>query len=553
MQEIQKQIEPEYGDYKGYLGNKNIKKSGVSVAWSQELMQEYLRCAEDPIYFIENYMKIINVDEGLITFKPYDYQKEMIESMTNERRTIITTCRQAGKTTAVTGFILHYIIFNTEKTVALLANRGETAREILGKVQMAYQHLPKWLQQGVVEWNKGSFVLENGSRVLAGATSSDSIRGYAINLLFIDEAAFIENWDEFFTSVFPTVSSGKTTKVVLVSTPNGLNHFYALWANALEERNGYNAIRVTWQSVPGRDEKWKEETLASMNFDIEKFNQEYEAEFLGSSGTLISGAGLKSLVHKDPLVRNEGLATYINPEAGRKYVLIADTSRGKGLDYSAFQVIDVTEMPYNQVCVYRNNVISPGDYSDVLFRVATAYNRATVLLEINDLGAQVADILYESFEYENLLFTENSGRAGKRISSGFGNKVDKGINTSKSVKATGCALLKLLIEQHQLILNDAETISELKTFSRKANSYEAETGRHDDLVICLVLFAWLSEDRFFKEFTDINTLMELREKSDDDLMSELTPFGFIVDGREEEDAGHDLNTHNPMRSAWALD
>jgi len=517
---------------KGYKGNVLLKKSNQSIDWTQELVQEYVKCSEDPVYFIETYMKIINVDQGLVSFTLYDYQKEMITSFKDNRNSIITTARQAGKSTTTCGFILWYIIFNPEKTVALLANKGDTAREILGRVQLAYQHLPKWLQQGVNEWNKGSFVLENNSRVIASATSTSAIRGYSINLLFIDEAAFIDNWEEFFTSVYPTISSGSESKIILVSTPNGLNHFYSTWVNALEQRNGYNAILVDWQKVPGRDENWKQQTLAGMNFDLEKFDQEYNCEFLGSSGTLIAGWKLKELVHQTPVIEKEGLIQYFEPKKGHVYMMVCDVSRGKGLDYSAFQLVDVTMMPYQQTCVYRNNAVTPIDYADVIHRVAKAYNNAAVLVEINDIGEQVSHSLHYDFGYEHILFTENAGRSGKRITLGFGGKsADKGIRTTKIVKSIGCSILKLLIEQNQFIVNDFHTINELSTFSKKGTSYEAEPGRHDDLVMCLVLYAWLSDQDYFREYTNINTLNSLRDKTEEDIEQDLAPFGFMEDGR----------------------
>ena len=526
-------MEIDLSKLKGYNGNALLKRSNQNIEWNIEMFNEYVKCSNDVVYFTETYMKIINIDKGLVTFKLYDYQKEMLQSMADNRFNIIATARQAGKSTVTCAFVLWYIIFHAEKTVALLANKGETAREILGRIQLAYQHLPRWLQQGVKEWNKGSMELENNSRVLAAATSSDNIRGYSINLLFIDEAAFIENWDSFFTSVYPTISSGKESKIVLVSTPNGLNHFYSLWVNAREKRNGYVPIEVTYDKVPGRDAAWREQTLASMNFDIAKFEQEYCVEFMGSSGTLIAGWKLKELVHQTAVIFKEGLSQYYTPIKGNSYVVICDVSRGKGLDYSAFSVIDVTKMPYQQVAVYRNNMITPLDYAEVIYRVAKAYSNASVLVEINDIGEQVSSSLHYDFEYDNVLFTENAGRAGKRISTGFAKSanIDKGIRTTKPVKATGCAILKLLIEQNQLIINDFHTIEELSTFSRKGQSYEAEEGKHDDMVMPLVLFAWLSDQQYFKDLTDINTLMKLREKSDDDIMSDLSPFGFVDDGR----------------------
>lgn len=520
---------------KTYNGNPNLKRSGVQVNWSPEMVQEWVKCSQDVVYFVSKYMKIVNVDRGLISFEPYDYQVEMLKAMQEERYCIFSTSRQAGKSTVTCGFILWYIIFHSDKNVALLANKAETAREILGKVQLAYQHLPKWLQHGVLEWNKGSFHLENNSQVLATATSSDNIRGFSINLLFIDEAAFVDNWDEFFTSVYPTVSSGKTTKVVLVSTPRGLNHFWAIWQNAIENRNGYKPIMVKWDRVPGRDEEWRQKTLAGLNFDTEKFAQEFEVEFAGSSSTLVGGWKLKELVHQLPLHTREGLSKYAEPIAGHSYVCIADVSRGKGLDYSAFSVIDVSMMPYIQVCTYKNNLITPVDYADILHRVCKSYNSASVLVEVNDIGEQVSTSLHYDFEYENILSTESAGRAGKRITSGFGSNIDRGVRTTKSVKSVGCSILKLLIEQNQLIVNDFDTISELSTFSRKGVSYEAESGKHDDLVMGLVLFAWLSDQMYFKELTSINTLAKLREKTDEEMAQDLTPFGFFDNGMPLED------------------
>lgn len=534
-------IENNFDYIQSYNGNVNLKRPNQNIDWTPELIEEYVRCQNDVVYFVETYMKIISIDKGLINFKLYDYQKEMLKNFAENRFNIVTTARQAGKSTTTCAFILWYIIFHAEKTAALLANKGDTAREILARIELAYQHLPKWLQHGVIKWNKGSLELENNSRVIATSTSGDAIRGYSINLLFIDEAAFIDNWDEFFTSVFPTISSGSESKIILVSTPNGLNHFYKTWAHAISGKNGYKYIQVDWTKVPGRDEKWKEQILAGMNFDTEKFNQEHCCEFLGSSGTLIAGWKLKELTDMMPISIKEGLSQFHKPEEGHMYIMICDVSRGKGLDYSAFHVIDVTSMPYQQAAVYRNNAIGPHDYAEVIHRVAKGYNNASVLVEINDIGEAVSHAIHYDFGYDNILFTENAGAAGKRITAGFGSgtKVDKGIRTTKIVKSVGCSILKLLIEQNQLIINDDNTITELKTFSKKHNSYEAEPGCHDDLVMGLVLFAWISDQQYFKDYTNINTLHSLREKTEEDLEQDMSPFGFLVTGRENIDAFDD--------------
>ena len=513
---------------KGYNGNTNIKRKGMSIEFNQDMIQEFIKCAKDPIYFSEKYIKIVHVDHGLIPIRMYDYQKEIVEAITFNRRVTVNTSRQAGKTTTAVAVILHYVLFNDHKTVALLANKGDAAREILDRIKIAYEALPKWMQQGVVEWNKGSVEFENGCKIIAGATSSSAIRGKSISFLYIDETAFVENWDEFFASVFPTISSGKTTKILFTSTPNGLNHFYKTCEGAKEGKNGYIFIEVPWYKVPGRDEEWKRETLEGMDFDMQKFSQEFECAFLGSSGTLIDGSKLKQLVIRDPIAEVDGIRQYERPQENHTYACIVDVSRGKGLDYSAFQVIDVSEMPYKQVCVYRDNMITPIDYAEIIYRTAKSYNEAYTLIEVNDIGEQVSEILHYEFEVETLMYTESAGRSGKRVSAGFGSSksVDRGIRTTKSVKSIGCNMLKLMIEQDQLIVNDFFTINELSTFSRKGISYEAESGNHDDLVMCLVLFGWLTDQTFFRDITDINTMQALKQRKAEEVEHDLMPLGF---------------------------
>lgn len=521
----------------GYLGNIYLKKTGEQIEWTPELIREYLKCAEDPVYFAKKYIKIVHVDRGLISLDMYDYQKEIVEKITNNRRLAVLTARQSGKTTTAVAVILHYVLFNEFKTVAILANKGDAAREVLARTKLAYEALPKWLQQGITEWNKGNIELENGCKVLAGTTSSSAIRGKSINFLYLDEVAFIEGYDEFFASVYPTISSGESTKLLMTSTPNGLNHFWKTCKGAEEGTNGYQFVKVMWYDVPGRDENWRKETIESLDHDEQKFAQEYSCEFQGSSGTLISGSKLKELSYSTPLYQSEGLLQYEKPAGNRVYAMTVDVSRGKGLDYSTFNVIDITSMPYKQVCTFRDNFISPIDFASIIYRVATAYNGAFVLTEINDIGAQVSDTLVMDFGYENMLYTENGGREGKRISNGFGKITDTGVRTTKSVKGIGCSMLKMLVEQNQLIIHDFNTIQELSRFSKKGNSYEAEQGTHDDLVMNLVLFAWLTSQAYFKEITDINTLHRLREKTEEQIESDLLPFGFIDTGAEDQNPG----------------
>lgn len=530
----------------GYNGNPLLKKARLQIAWTPDLIQEFIRCKEDPIYFAEKYIKIVHVDKGLIPIQLYDFQKEIIQKISGDSRLCtVVTSRQAGKTTTASVIILHFILFNSYKTVGLLANKGDAAREILDRIKIAYEHLPEWLQQGVAVWNKGDIALENGCKVIAAATSSSSIRGKAVAFLYIDEAAFVENWDEFFSAVYPTISSGKETRMLFTSTPCGLNHFYKTCEGARQGTNGYQFVEVPWHKVPGRDEAWKQMTLAGMDFNMEKFDQEFNCAFLGSSGTLISGQTLKNLVPLHPFRQRDGLTQYTLPELDHRYTITVDVSRGKGLDYSAFQVIDVTTMPYRQVCTYKNNMVTPADYSGTIHNIAKMYNNATILVEINDIGSQVADILFYEYECDNLIFTENAGSRGKRISGGFSKTVDRGIRTTKTTKAIGCSMLKLLIEQQQLIINDHDTIFELSRFSRKGTSYEAESGCHDDLVMGLVLFAWMTDQPYFKDLTDINTLMKLRDRTDEDLENDMLPFGLYQDGQDEHPEVIDLTVARP--------
>ena len=487
--------------------------------------------------FCKRIYKIVHVDHGLIPLNMYDYQQDIVEKITNNRRVAVLTARQAGKTTTAVAVILHYILFNEFKTVAILANKGDASREVLARIKLAFEALPKWLQHGVEEWNKGNIALENGCNVLAGTTSSSAIRGKSISFLYLDEVAFIEGYDEFFASVYPTISSGESTKLLMTSTPNGLNHFWKTCKGAEEGTNGYEYVKVVWSDVPGRDEKWKTETLESLDHDEEKFNQEYNGQFLGSSGTLISGAKLKQLAFSQPLYSKEGINQYEKPQKDHVYSMTVDVSRGKGLDYSTFNVIDITSMPYKQVCTFRDNFVAPIDFASIIYRIGTAYNDALVLIEINDIGGQVSDTLLMDFGYESMLHTESGGRAGIRISSGFGKMSDSGVRTTKSVKAIGCSMLKMLVEQNQIILSDFETIQELSRFSKKANSYEAEPGSHDDLVMNLVIFGWLTSQSYFKEITDINTLHKLREKTEEQIQDDLLPFGFIDSGDALKNVG----------------
>ena len=523
-----------------YLGNPLLKAANVQVEYDKDTIAEYLKCKDDPVHFCNHYVKIVHVDHGLMNFDMYDYQEDMIEKFHDNRFVICKMPRQTGKTTTIISYLLHYAIFNETVNIAILANKGSTARDILQRLQTAYENLPKWLQQGVLVWNKGSIELENGSKIIASSTSSSAVRGSSFNIIFLDEFAHIDPpslADQFFTSVYPTISSGKTTKVFIVSTPKGLNMFYKLWNDAEEGRSDYVPIDIHWSQVPGRDQKWKEETIR--NTSEVQFSQEYECEFIGSQHTLISGSKLRSMSYKTPVRSQNGVDIYCEPEETHAYVCIADVARGRGLDYSAISVIDATKYPYVQVAKYRDANITPLLFPNILKNIAQYYNNAHILIETNDIGGQVGDIMHYDLEYEQIFYATIQGRAGQQLGGGFGKSSQIGVRTTKDVKRKGCSNLKDLIESDKLIIYDLDTISELTTFVASGQSYNAEEGNHDDLVATLFLFGWLIEQRYFKEVTDT----DLRERWYQDQLREMEesvlPFGFIEDGL---DSGSNFET-----------
>tara|TARA_E500000178_G_C16977729_1_gene734213 strand:- start:86 stop:1726 length:1641 start_codon:yes stop_codon:yes gene_type:complete len=521
-----------------YLGNPNLKAKSVSVSFTKEEVREYVKCSKNPVYFAKNYVKIINVDKGLVPFKLYKFQKEMVETFNKNRFSICKLPRQSGKSTTVTAYILWLILFKDSQNIAILANKGSLARDLLGKIQFAYEYLPSWLQQGIVVWNKGNIELENSSKVVAAATSSSAIRGGSYNLIFLDEFAFVGNnlAEEFFSSVYPTISSGQTSKVIIVSTPNGMNHFYKMWTDAEERNSQYVPIEVHWDQVPGRNEKWKKETIA--NTSEEQFRQEFECEFLGSAGTLIHPTKLRTLAHVTPTKRWQDVEIYEEPKEDAIYTMSVDVSRGVGLDYSAFVVVDISQMPYKLVAKYRSKDISPLLYPTIIYNVAKHFNEAYVLVEINDIGQQVADILHQDLEYENMLATSIKGRSGQQISGGFSGNSSMGIRTTKQVKRIGCSNLKDLIEQDKFIVQDYETIVELSTFISKGGSYESEEGSHDDLVMCCVLFSWLAKQTYFRDITNTDIRQKIYDEKLRMLDDEALPFAIIDDGQPEEGIIH---------------
>lgn len=523
-----------------YQGNKLLKGANVKQNWTKERILEYKKCMNDPVYFIRKYMKIVHLDRGLVNFDLYDYQEDLIQTYTDERRVIVLSSRQSGKSITSIGFFLHYTLFNEYKTIAILANKGDSARGLLARYRLAYEALPKWLQSGVVEWNKGSVELENGCCIIAGSTSSSAVRSKSINILFLDEFAFVATnlADDFFKSVYPTVSSSKTSKVIVVSTANGLNHYHKMWDDAIKGHNNYVSKRIDWWDVPGRDEKWKEEQILATT--EEQFAQEFGNEFIGSVGTLIDSSILRNMTYMDPIHENDdGLRIYKHPEKDRTYMITVDVSEGLGQDYSALSVTDITELPYEQVATYNNNLIDPLLYPDVIHAIAVRYNEAFVMTEINNMGAMVAESLYQDIEYENVMMVTQSGRNGQILGGGFsGSRTQLGLKTSTQSKRIGCSILKILIENGQYIVNDYNTVSQLTSFVRDKKTYNAEVGRNDDLVASLFIFAWITGQKYFKEEMEHNIKNNISRKQVDRVEELLVPFGIIntgIDHQEKQD------------------
>tara|TARA_A100001011_G_scaffold41991_2_gene39677 strand:+ start:4181 stop:5824 length:1644 start_codon:yes stop_codon:yes gene_type:complete len=541
-----------------YLGNPNLKKANTAVEFTKQNITEYKKCMDNPLYFVENYMKIVSLDEGLVPFRMYNFQKDMIGTFHKNRFTICKLPRQSGKSTIMIAYLLHYALFNPNVNIAILANKAATARDILGRLQLAYENLPTWLQQGILSWNKGSLEIENGSKILAASTSASAIRGGSFNVIFLDEFAFVPPTiaEQFFSSVYPTITSGKSTKVIIVSTPHGMNMFYKIWTDAEHKRNSYVPIEVHWTEVPGRDEKWKEETIR--NTSQQQFNSEFECEFLGSTNTLINASKLRSMAYKTPIEQYAGLSVYEKPQKDKTYMLTADVARGTKNDNSAYIVFDVTEIPYKIVATFKDNELKPLMFPHKIHDVAKAYNNAYVLIEVNDIGEQVANNLHFDLEYDNIVMCYMRGRAGQIMGGGYsGGKAQLGVRTTKTVKSVGCSNLKQILETDKLLVQDFDLINEFSTFVSFGNQWRAEEGANDDLVMCCVIFAWATDQTYFKELTDLNIRQKMYSEQQNQLEQDMAPFGFVVNGLEEENIGEMVDEYgtkwNPVVRTYETD
>jgi len=498
----------------GYLGNPNVKRDGIDQNFTKDEVAEYARCMQDPAYFARKYIKVISLDKGLVPFDLYPYQEKMFKHFRENRFSIILACRQSGKSISSVGYLLWYACFHPEKTIAILANKGATAREMLARITLMLENLPFFLQPGCKALNKGSIEFSNNSRIIAAATSGSSIRGLSVNLLFLDEFAFVDDDARFYTSTYPVVAAGTSTQVIITSTANGLgNVYHKLYEGAVQGTNEFKHFRVDWWDVPDRDEEWKRQTIS--NTSQLQFDQEFGNTFVGTGNTLISPDVLLGLISKDPIKVTSNTRIYKDSEPGHEYMMFVDVAKGRGQDYSTFNIIDVSTKPFEQVAVFQDNNISPLLYPDVIYKYANMYNQAYVIIESNDQGAVVCNGLYYDLEYENV-YVESMIKA---------NSI--GVTMTRKVKRIGCSNIKDLIEQNKIAIHDAETIIELSTFEARGSSYEASNGNHDDLVMNLVMFAWFTTNQFFNELTDIDVKKMLYSERVRAMEDDIVPVGIL--------------------------
>ena len=542
----------------GYNGNSSLKRIGIDFSYSEEQVLELAKCAEDPIYFIDNYCYIVTLDYGIQPFKLYGCQKKKIKLIHDNRKVILMEGRQQGKTSSAAAYILWYTLFQDSKTAAILANKASTAREVMARYQLMFEHLPDWMQQGIKTWNKGDIELENGSIVFTAATTSAGIRGKSVNLLYIDEAAIIPNTvaDAFFTAVYPVISAGQTTKILITSTPLGYNHFWKFWNDAVNKNNDFVPMFIPYSEIPGRTEAWALEQKRQLG-DL-KYNQEVLCKFLGSSLTLINSDTIEYMSTCPTVYSKDGLDLYEFPVKAvrdedteeliskpHSYVIVADTAKGVGGDYSAFVIIDIASVPYKLVGKFRDNKIAPMLYPSVIYKVARDFNMAYVLIEVNS-SEQVAHIMHNELEYENIIFVNRDTKTGQTVTGGFGGgKTQLGVQTDKRVKRIGCFTFKSLVEEKKLLITDADTISEISTFIQVKDSYAADEGYHDDLVMPLVLFSWLTTNPYFKELNDVNIREAMYQARIKQIEEDIVPFGFAFNGTEEDYSVEDGDMWKP--------
>lgn len=519
-----------FSNYQFYNGNKKLKQIGQEIAWTPETIEEYRKCKEDVLYFAKNYFKIATLDHGLVLFDPYPFQEEILKMCYDERFIIGKVGRQMGKSTVFSCWILHYVLFNENVSVGVLSNKMKSAKDFMKRIQQGFEELPMWLQQGVKAWNKMDIELENGSRVSCEATTENSGRGGSYNVILLDEFAFVKPSvaEDFMASIYPTISSsteGKS-KLFIISTPKGMNHYYDIWNAAVKKQNNFIPLDVSYKDVPGRDEKWAEDQLKVLG--KVRFEQEVNCSFIGSSHTLIDGDCLKHLSKEDPIAIKPNLLIYHHPVPGNRYMITVDPAEGNQGDYTVMTIFDISKLPYKIAGIWRSNTISTLQVPMILYSIAKHYNEAWIFGEIN-FGVDIINSMIYDFEYENILkISDTKGsHFGRQVLAHPGEYSKKvGVKMSAGVKRLGCATLKNIIENRHIEIVDETLINELRRFVNVKNSYQAETG-HDDIVMSLVLFAWATTQAAFKEFTKTDVERKIDQEHLAKNADEIIPFGYI--------------------------
>jgi hypothetical protein len=506
-----------------YNKNPSLRSEGEAIEMTPEMIQEWIRCKEDIYYFAEKYYYLNTIDHGRILMKLRDYQYRLLNTINDKsdpakRHTLVLSGRQSGKTEVSMLYMLHYILFNETKTVAILANNEKTASDILRKIKDSYESLPIWLQQGIKEagWAQQKIQLENGCMVISGSTSSNGIRGRTISLLFLDEFAFVAPnvADEFIASVYPTIASGETSEIIMVSTPNGLNHFYNFWVNAQKSvddgGNSFKPVKVNWDEVPKRDGDWKKQTIA--NVGLIKWNQEYECRFLGSAPTLVDPdkleeLGEKSIIDPKMLKYNGGLLIYEEPTDDDFYIMGVDSASGNGGDYSVIQILKIKdEYSIEQVAMFRSNTMSYAKFAEACIGISEYYNGAFMMVENNDIGAQVCSMIWDDFEYDLIVNTDKKGI---------------GTRSTKKSKLDANMITKRYIENDWLIIRDAETLKEFAQYEEVTpNVFKGPRSGHDDCVTAMLWSIYFVTTPYFdgKDFNvkSIDKKFILKKKLEED-------------------------------------
>jgi len=472
-----------------YLNNPNLPTVDSQYEYTPEMVRDIKKCAQNILYFAENFFYIVSLDEGKQTIDLHLCQKRVLRKMRDNRFFILLASRQIGKTTLMTIYALWVACFQQDQSILIVANKEGTAIEIFRRIRLAYEELPNWLKPGVKEYGKTSMSLANGCRIGISTTTGTAARGQSINVLVLDELAFIEPHlvEEFWKSVYPIVSSSKKSKIFIASTANGTgNLFHSIYTGAEQKRNGWECDKILWNEIPGRDEKWKQETIATIG-SLDAFNQEFNCEFLDSGESSVNEELYEklSVYIRDPLyIMEDGhYQIWEEPKDDRIYIAGVDVSEGIDKDASVIQIIDVTDLTgIKQVACYHNNGISPVNFTNKLNEILVQWGRPIALIERNNCGAQVVDNLRHIHGYENIV-SWGSATAGRQ-------KDQLGVVVHTNTKFVGVTNMRYWVNQLQVVqIRDINLLKEFKSFVRNANgtwSAKKGAGYHDDRVMSFI-------------------------------------------------------------------